>query len=555
MDVKLQCTDTVSDTFYGIALAMSKVIHRIDAPFGTGTVMRSVVDTVDYRISEKHVRMRHVYLSTQNLFTFLELSVSHCAEQFQVFLRAAVSPRRRSSGFLNRAAVEADLLQGLVIYISQVLLNQKFSPIIQLLEVIRSITFLCPLEAKPADVLLYGIYILNILFCRVGVVETEVGLAPVFLSNSKVQADTLCMPYMKITVRLRRKTGEYALVFSGSEIFLYDFFYEVEVFGLLSSGVEIFVFHNARLFFQTANILISARENILNLCDMIKSMTGYGKGECTLSDHSKITVEIKSLNGKNADISIKGSFLPKEKELEIRKLLATELVRGSIDFAIGQEMKGGVLKKQINTQAVKAFMKQTEGLIASDNISQSIILSAILRIPDVIETQEQEISDSDWAKIDRAIAQAIKKLNAYRTAEGKALEKDVLQRVGNILAYLEEVKKLDVKRVPAIKERLRQKIGNAAEANPERLEQELVFYVEKLDINEEKVRLAQHCSYFTSTLRKEPLAGKKLGFIVQEMGREINTLGSKANDALIQALVVKMKDELEKIREQSLNIL
>ncbi len=288
---------------------------------------------------------------------------------------------------------------------------------------------------------------------------------------------------------------------------------------------------------------------------MIKSMTGYGKGECTLSDHSKITVEIKSLNGKNADISIKGSFLPKEKELEIRKLLATELVRGSIDFAIGQEMKGGVLKKQINTQAVKAFMKQTEGLIASDNISQSIILSAILRIPDVIETQEQEISDSDWAKIDRAIAQAIKKLNAYRTAEGKALEKDVLQRVGNILAYLEEVKKLDVKRVPAIKERLRQKIGNAAEANPERLEQELVFYVEKLDINEEKVRLAQHCSYFTSTLRKEPLAGKKLGFIVQEMGREINTLGSKANDALIQALVVKMKDELEKIREQSLNIL
>ena len=130
-----------------------------------------------------------------------------------------------------------------------------------------------------------------------------------------------------------------------------------------------------------------------------------------------------------------------------------------------------------------------------------------------------------------------------------------MQRVGNILAYLEEVKKLDVKRVPAIKERLRQKIGNAAEANPERLEQELVFYVEKLDINEEKVRLAQHCSYFTSTLRKEPLAGKKLGFIVQEMGREINTLGSKANDALIQALVVKMKDELEKIREQSLNIL
>lgn len=283
-------------------------------------------------------------------------------------------------------------------------------------------------------------------------------------------------------------------------------------------------------------------------------MTGYGKGECTLSDHSKITVEIKTLNGKNADINIKSSMLPKEKELQIRKLLAAELVRGSIDFSLTQEMKGPALKKQINKEAVKSFMSELKGI--EPEFDKSLMLSAILRIPDVVETKEQEISTSDWAKIDKAIAQAVKRLNNYRDVEGKALSKDVSSRVGNILAYLEDVKKLDVKRVPAIKERLRQKIDKSGiEANPERLEQEIVFYVEKLDINEEKVRLAQHCSYFMDTLRKEPLAGKKLGFIVQEMGREINTLGSKANDASIQALVVKMKDELEKIREQSLNIL
>lgn len=287
---------------------------------------------------------------------------------------------------------------------------------------------------------------------------------------------------------------------------------------------------------------------------MIKSMTGYGKGECTLSDHSKVTVEIKTLNGKSADISFKSQIVPKDKELEIRKLLAAELVRGTIDFSLIQEMKGGALKKQINKEAVKEFISQLRDI--EPECDKSIILSSVLRIPDVIETKDNELSDADWAKIDKAISQAIKKLNSYRMAEGTALLEDVLGRVANIMSFLEEVKKLDVKRVPAIKERLRQKIDKAGiEANPERLEQEIVFYVEKLDINEEKVRLAQHCKYFMDTVMKDPLAGKKLGFIVQEMGREINTLGSKANDADIQAVVVKMKDELEKIREQSLNIL
>lgn len=303
--------------------------------------------------------------------------------------------------------------------------------------------------------------------------------------------------------------------------------------------------------------------DLLNLHDMIKSMTGYGKGECTLADHSKITVEIKSLNGKNAEISVKSQIIPKDKELEIRKLLSRELVRGSIDFSLSLELKNPAANKQINSEAVLDILHQIKDIqktespdIAALPLSDSFLLASIIRMPDVMETRQYEFSDEDWAKIDKTIAQAINRLNAYRETEGTALLEDVLKRVATIMSCLEEVKTLDVKRVPAIKERLRQKIDKAGiEANPERLEQEIVFYVEKLDINEEKVRLAQHCKYFMDTLQSDSLPGKKLGFIVQEMGREINTLGSKANDAAIQALVVRMKDELEKIREQSLNIL
>ena len=288
---------------------------------------------------------------------------------------------------------------------------------------------------------------------------------------------------------------------------------------------------------------------------MVKSMTGYGKGECTLSDHSKITVEIKSLNGKNADINFKSQIIPKDKELEIRKLLSEKLVRGSIEFSVTQEMKNGAVRRVINEPLAKSLLLQAKK-VAGAKADESALLAAILRMPEVLESKENKLSGADMAKIDKAIDAAIKKIDNYREAEGKALYKDVTKRVATILKCLEQVKKEDVKRVPAIKERLRQKVeksGIAVDNN--RLEQEIVFYVEKLDINEEKVRLAQHCKYFMETIEGDPLAGKKIGFIVQEMGREINTLGSKANDAVIQSLVVKMKDELEKIREQSLNIL
>lgn len=288
---------------------------------------------------------------------------------------------------------------------------------------------------------------------------------------------------------------------------------------------------------------------------MVKSMTGYGKGECTLSDHSKITVEIKSLNGKNADINFKSQIIPKDKELEIRKLLAEKLVRGSIEFSINQEMKSGTVRRQINETLAKSLLAQAKK-VAGAKADENTLLAAVLRMPEVLEIKEKPLSASDMAKIDRAVEAAVKKINSYRETEGKALYKDVTKRVANILKCLEQVKKEDGRRVPAIKERLRQKVeksGIAVDGN--RLEQEIVFYVEKLDINEEKVRLAQHCKYFMETIDSDSLAGKKIGFIVQEMGREINTLGSKANDAVIQSLVVKMKDELEKIREQSLNIL
>ena len=288
---------------------------------------------------------------------------------------------------------------------------------------------------------------------------------------------------------------------------------------------------------------------------MVKSMTGYGKGECTLSDHSKITVEIKSLNGKNADINFKSQIIPKDKELEIRKLLAEKLVRGSIEFSVNQEMTSGTVRKQINETLAKSLLNQAKK-IAGAKADESALLAAVLKMPEVLESKENKLSGADMAKIDKAIDTAIKKINTYRETEGKALYKDVTKRVANILKCLEQVKKEDVKRVPAIKERLRQKVEkNGIAVDNNRLEQEIVFYVEKLDINEEKVRLAQHCKYFMETIDSDPLAGKKICFIVQEMGREINTLGSKANDAVIQSLVVKMKDELEKIREQSLNIL
>ena len=290
---------------------------------------------------------------------------------------------------------------------------------------------------------------------------------------------------------------------------------------------------------------------------MIKSMTGYGKGECTLKDGSKIIVEIKCVNSKTADVNIKSQLFPKEKELQIRKFLTEQLVRGTIDVAASMEVESAEGTKKINKIAFNSYMSQLKSLARVTKKEEELALVAsILRLPDVVVSGPNTFSPADWKRIEKALQTAVNKVNTYRDTEGKALHKDIIKRATTIQKLLEQVKVADLKRIPQIKKRLVSKINQSGYAlNPERLEQELIFYIEKLDINEEKVRLAQHCDFFLETLAAEQYPGKKLGFIVQEMGREINTIGSKAADAKIQTLVVKMKDELEKIREQSLNVL
>jgi uncharacterized protein (TIGR00255 family) len=290
-------------------------------------------------------------------------------------------------------------------------------------------------------------------------------------------------------------------------------------------------------------------------------MTGYGKAECLLPD-SKITIEIRSLNGKNADISIKSSLIPREKEMGIRQYIAKELQRGNIDLFATYEQNAATQAKQINMELAKDYYRQisalgTEvGACALQSQNPNDLLAMILRMPDVVETKKQEMTDETWAPLEEAIHNAVAALNDFRAQEGEILYKDVTSRVALIESYVEEVEKHEQERVQAVKERIHNRIAELG-INPDenRLEQEIVFYVEKLDINEEKVRLRQHCKYFMETINSEPYPGKKLGFIAQEMGREINTMGSKANHAQIQQWVVKMKDELEKIKEQSLNIL
>jgi uncharacterized protein (TIGR00255 family) len=282
-------------------------------------------------------------------------------------------------------------------------------------------------------------------------------------------------------------------------------------------------------------------------------MTGYGKAECLLPD-SKIIIEIRSLNGKNADISIKSSLIPRDKEMAVRQHIAKELQRGNIDLFATMEQNATAQAKQINREIFDSYLNQIKEL--GFPVCTDTILQTILKMPDVVDIKKQEMTEETWNSLEQAIHNAVAALNDFRAKEGEILYNDVTSRVALIESFVAEVEKFEASRVEAVKERIKARIdelGITPDAN--RLEQEIVFYVEKLDINEEKVRLRQHCKYFMETINSEPYPGKKLGFIAQEMGREINTMGSKANHADIQKWVVRMKDELEKIKEQSLNIL
>ena len=291
-------------------------------------------------------------------------------------------------------------------------------------------------------------------------------------------------------------------------------------------------------------------------------MTGYGKAEVLL-EAGKVTVEIRSLNGKTADISLKTSLLPKDKEIAVRKKIADELQRGNIDMFMTFEPNAAENAKKINMELAMQYYQQIEELAKKVGTSSiqinnpNDLIATILRMPEVMDAKKQDvITDENWPLVEGCINEAIAAINAFRAQEGEVLHKDVTGNVAKIMEYSQQVETYEKERVEAIREKILTRFAELkAEPDQSRLEQEMIFYIEKLDINEEKVRLRQHCKYFLETIETDPYPGKKLGFIAQEMGREINTTGSKANHTEIQKIVVKMKDELEKIKEQSLNIL
>ena len=287
-------------------------------------------------------------------------------------------------------------------------------------------------------------------------------------------------------------------------------------------------------------------------------MTGYGKGVAELST-GRLTLEIRTLNGKSCDINIKSSLLPKDKELEVRKTLADALQRGTAEVLLNFEPKAGAQARQIDAALVENYFRQVHAIGCKVGIAmpKEEYLEAILRFPDIFEGAKQEtVPEGEWPAVEAALSEALSQLDAFRSREGAALYTDVTSRVATILSLYDEVEAFEAERLESVRGRILKAAEDLrVKLDPERFEQEMIFYLEKLDINEEKVRLRQHCKYFLDTIEGDPCPGKKLGFIIQEMGREINTTGSKANHAGIQKLVVRMKDELEKIREQSMNIL
>ena len=288
---------------------------------------------------------------------------------------------------------------------------------------------------------------------------------------------------------------------------------------------------------------------------MIQSMTGYGKSVLQLPT-KKVTIEIKSLNSKNLDLNVRIPSYYKEKELSVRKKLANALVRGKVDFSIFVEMTGNESSAKINHSLVKEYMEQLRNLVDPVKTSEVELLKMAIRMPDALKAEREEFDENEWSSITQNIDLAIQEMIQYRVDEAASLEIDFKERITNIRTYLEEVKALDRDRVENVKTRLKKAIDDLkVDADENRFEQELIYYLEKLDINEEKVRLANHLDYFLLTLSSEVSNGKKLGFIVQEMGREINTTGSKANYAPMQKAVIQMKNELEQIKEQILNVL
>ena len=286
-------------------------------------------------------------------------------------------------------------------------------------------------------------------------------------------------------------------------------------------------------------------------------MTGFGKAEITI-DNKKFTTEIRSLNSKQLDLSIKVPAAYRAAEYELRNIASQMLVRGKIDITVTVETTDAETSAQINRDLFRAYLRQVTDALAYSGIDADYdaIVPAVLKMPNVISSDTASAPEAELEAIKNAVTEAAKRLDAFREQEGATLIADLLRRVDKIEAYRNEITPFEQSRADAIRTRIRESIEKLGiEADNNRLEQEMIFYIEKLDITEEKVRLQNHCKYFREVAENEPQAGRKLGFIAQEMGREINTTGSKANQHDIQILVVKMKDELEKIKEQVLNLL
>ena len=287
-------------------------------------------------------------------------------------------------------------------------------------------------------------------------------------------------------------------------------------------------------------------------------MTGFGKSEKTYQDKT-FTVDIKTLNSKQGDINIRLPHNYKDQESKFRQLIKEEAKRGKIDVFINVE-KNGEQNTVINFDLAKKYIQDLKKIADEENLGNENILEAVLKLPDVVSVQKEEIDEEEVEILTKCLLEALKNLNKFRSDEGDVLEKEVTQRINSIAENLKEIEIFEPKRNDAYKTKLWQKLedlkqSNDIEVDKNRFEQELIYYTEKIDITEEKVRLKSHCDYFLKTIAEDAEPGKKLGFITQEIGREINTLGSKANDADMQKLVVMMKDELEKIKEQTLNIL
>jgi uncharacterized protein (TIGR00255 family) len=286
---------------------------------------------------------------------------------------------------------------------------------------------------------------------------------------------------------------------------------------------------------------------------MIQSMTGFGKGSLQLPT-KKITVEIKSLNSKGLDLNTRMPSVYREMELGLRNEIAQELERGKIDLSLYIEVTGEETSSKVNAPIVRAYIKQMREILPSANETE--LMKMAVRMPDALKTEREEIDENEWKQIQTVIKEAIANINNFRQSEGQSLEKEFSLRIANIRQHLNDAIALDPERIQNIKDKLQTAITELkATVDENRFEQELIYYLEKLDVTEERVRLTNHLDYFMETINGNEANGRKLGFITQEMGREINTLGSKANHSGMQKLVVMMKDELEKIKEQVLNVL